>query len=228
MKELKEICCVIQARTQSTRVINKMLRPFAGSSLFEIAVDKILQSKIPKENFYVSVLDQELIDVAKRKNVNVFLRSEESTQEPITVQKALEWRKLPYKYWMIVNACNPLLKVSTINAFVDAYCASDSTGMFGVLEKKTFLYGSDHRMLNRFFGSAEHLATLETKMTETCYEGAHTLYAGSMNDLEAGVYMGTFANERDPEFFVLDEQECYDIDWPSQFELAEKVYLSEL
>lgn len=228
MKELKEICCVIQARTQSTRVPNKMLRPFANSSLFEIAVDKILQSKIPKENFYVSVMDQDLIDIAKKKNINVFLRSEESTQEPITVQKALEWRYLPYKYWMIVNACNPLLKVSTINSFVDAFCASTSPGMFGVLEKKTFLYDSEHKMLNRFFGSAEHLATLETKMTETCYEGAHTLYAGTMRDLDNGVYMGTFTAKNDPEFFVLDDQECYDIDWPRQFEIAEKVYLSGL
>ena len=53
MKDINDVCFIIQARTQSTRVPNKMLRPFAGSSLLEIAINKILQSSlIPKENFY--------------------------------------------------------------------------------------------------------------------------------------------------------------------------------
>ena len=53
MKNINNICFIIQARTQSTRVPNKMLRPFADSNLFEIAINKILQSSIiPKENFY--------------------------------------------------------------------------------------------------------------------------------------------------------------------------------
>ena len=40
-KNIKDTLFVIQARTQSTRVPNKMLKPFAESSLFEIAVKKI-------------------------------------------------------------------------------------------------------------------------------------------------------------------------------------------
>ena len=62
MKDIKDICFIIQARTQSTRVPNKMLRPFSDSNLFEIAINKILNSKIiPKENFYLSVMDDEII-----------------------------------------------------------------------------------------------------------------------------------------------------------------------
>ena len=51
MKNINDIVFIIQARTQSTRVPNKMLRPFADSNLFEIAVNKILNSSIiPKDN----------------------------------------------------------------------------------------------------------------------------------------------------------------------------------
>jgi len=57
-KEIKDILFVIQARTQSTRVPNKMLKPFDDSSLFEIAVKKILNSEIiPKNNFYLSIMN---------------------------------------------------------------------------------------------------------------------------------------------------------------------------
>jgi len=226
MKNINDVVFIIQARTQSTRVPNKMLRPFAHSSLFEIAIEKVLQSSIiPKDNFYLSVMDDELIDIAKKHNVNYFVRSEESTQEPVTLQKALEWHdKLPFKHFVIINACNPLLKVETIDNFVKQFLKVDSNGLFGVFEKKTFLFDSEGKMLNRFFGEDKYLATLETKFVETCYEAAHSLYAGSTKDISDGIYMGAFKEPGDPNFFVMDEIECLDIDWPWQFEVAEKLY----
>jgi CMP-N-acetylneuraminic acid synthetase len=226
MKNIKDIVFIIQARTQSTRVPNKMLRPFAHSNLFEIAIKKVLQSSlIPKDNFYLSVMDDELIEIAKKHNVNYFVRSEESTQEPVTLQKALEWyNKLPFKYFVIINACNPLLKVETIDNFVKHFLEVDSNGLFGVFEKKTFLFDSDGKMLNRFLGDDRYLATLETKFVETCFEAAHSLYAGSTEDIGNGIYMGTFKSPGSPSFFVMDEIECFDIDWPWQFEIAEQLY----
>jgi len=229
MKSINDIVFIIQARTQSTRVPNKMLKPFADSSLFEIAVNKILQSNlIPKENFYLSIMDQELIDIAEKYNINYFIRSEESTQEPITLQKVFEWHdKLPFKYFVIINACNPLLKIETIDNFVKRFLEVDSNGLFGVFEKKTFLFNKEGAMLNRFFGEDKYLATLETKFVETCYEAAHSLYAGSTEDVSNGIYMGTFKTSGNPNFFVMDEIECFDIDWPWQFEVAEKLYLNK-
>lgn len=225
-KNIKDILFIIQARTQSTRVPNKMLKPFADSNLFEIAVKKVLQSSvIPKENFYLSVMDDELIDIAKKYNVNYFLRSEESTQEPITLPKVFEWHnKLPFKYYVIINACNPILKIETIDSFIQSFITHDNRGQFGVLKKDTFIFNNEGQMLNNFYGSDEHLATLETKFVETFYEAAHSLYAGTMEDIKQGIYMGSFKTPNDPEFFIMDEIECFDIDWPWQFDLAEKLY----
>ena len=226
MKDIKDTVFIIQARTQSTRVPNKMLRPFNNSNLFEIAIQKVLSSTvIPKENFYLSIMDDELIDIAKKYNVNYFVRSEESTQEPVTLQKALEWyNRLPFSNFVIINACNPLLKVSTIDKFVQQFLETESNGLFGVFEKKTFLFGNDGRMLNHFNGEDKYLATLETKFVETCYEAAHSLYAGTTEDIGNGIYMGTFKESNNPSFFVMDEIECFDIDWPWQFDVAEKLY----
>lgn len=225
-KEIKDILFVIQARTQSTRVPNKMLKPFADSSLFEVAVKKILNSKvIPKDNFYLSIMDDELIEIANKYKVNYFIRSEESTQEPITLPKVFEWHsKLPFKYYVNINACNPLLKIETIDKFVKQFLNSTSRGLFGVFEKKTFLFNNEGQMINRFFGDDKYLATLETKFTETCYEAAHSLYAGTTEDISKEIYMGSFKEQGDPEFFIMDEIECFDVDWPWQFELAEIMY----
>ena len=79
-------------------------------------------------------------------------------------------------------------------------------------------------MLNKFYGEDKYLATLETKFVETCYEAAHSLYAGTLEDISKEIYMGSFKGKNDPEFFSIDEIECFDIDWPWQFDLAEIMY----
>lgn len=226
MKNIKDTVFIIQSRTTSTRVPNKMLRPFAGSSLFEIAVEKILSSKlIPKNNFLLSVMDDELIDIAKKHGINYFVRSEESTQEPITLSKVFEWHdKIPFKHYVHINGCSPLLSIETIEQFTSHFLKSKHRGLFGVFKKKTFLFGNEGDMLNKFYGDKKYLATLETKFVETCYEAAHSLYAGALEDISKDIYMGSFKKKNDPEFFVIEERECFDIDWPWQFEEAELKY----
>ena len=230
MKNINEIAFIIQSRKGSVRVKNKMLKPFNDSCLFEIAIKKILNSKIiPKENFYVSVLDDEFKTIAKKHKVNIFHRSPESTVEPVELPVVFGWHKdgalnKPYKYWVKINGCNPLLSIDTIDRFVEFFLNSDSNGAFGVFEKKTFLFNNNGIMLNKFFGEDKYLATLETKYVETCYEAAHSLYAGAMEDIGNEIYTGTFKEAGNPEFFIMDEIECFDIDWPFQFEIAETMY----
>jgi len=51
MTRLDNTAFIVQARLNSQRVPQKMIRPFAGSNLFGIILDKLLSSKvIPSEN----------------------------------------------------------------------------------------------------------------------------------------------------------------------------------
>ena len=45
-----------------------------------------------------------------------------------------------------------------------------------------------------------------------------------MEDIKNNIYTGTFKKSGDPEFFIMDEIECFDIDWPWQFKVAESLY----
>ena len=231
MKNINDLVVIVEARKDSVRVKNKMLRPFVNSCLFEIAVQKILTSKvISKDNFYVSVMDPEFIEIANKYGVNIYNRSPESCVEPIELQAVKEWhQKLgnQFKYWITVNACNPILSINTIDNFIKFFLKSDSDGMFGVFEKKTFLFDSSHKMLNKFYAEEKYLKTLETKFVETTYEAAHSLYAGKISDISKGIYMGSFQKRGDPEFFIMDEIEAFDIDWPWQFDMAEVIYQQE-
>ena len=112
--------------------------------------------------------------------------------------------------------------VTVVSDLVDRDTIDDA--LLGVFEKKTFLFDSEHKMMNDFYGDDKYLATLETKFVETTFEAAHTLYAGSLEDLRNNIYMGSFKEKNNPDFYVMEELECFDIDWPFQFDVAELMY----
>lgn len=221
----KSIAVIIQARCASERVPNKMLRPFAGSTLLDLAIERVLKAGIDEKDFFVSTADDEIAEVASRHNVNVFWRSRASAAEPVALSTALEWHdKLMHDSFVIVNACNPLLRSLTIADFIKHFAETKSRGMFAVVKHRSFFYDHEWNMLNGFTGSREYLTTLETKMVTPIFEAAHSLYAGTMTDISKNVYMGTFICKNDPEMFVLPDDEFIDIDWPYQFTAAEAIY----
>ena len=218
-KSIEEVCFIIQARTNSKRLPNKMLRDFSGTNLFEIAIKKILSSSvIPKENFFLSLYDRELIDVGEKYNVNIYVRSEESVSESSDTRIVSEWyNKLPFKYYVIINACCPLLTIETIDAFVQNFLDSDNESLFAVYKKQTFFWNLDGEMITEYPG------TMDTKLVEPVFEAAHCLYAGLMDRIGKGIYLGLFT-KNDPELFELEEKETVDVDYEWQFKQAEILY----
>jgi CMP-N-acetylneuraminic acid synthetase len=231
MKDLKDICFIIQARTNSSRLPGKMIKPFAESSLIEISIDKIKNSIFPNENFYLSVNDEELIDIANKHNVNVFLRDKQSTRNddviPFTLPEVFDWwDKLDYKYYILMNACNPLVKIDTINQFINEFINSKDNGLFSVIEHKRFFYKKDGSTFQEFYGSDEAKVTFNTKYIEPIYSGG-PLRAGTMEDIGNHIYMGNFQQQNNPPFFIYPSDEYADIDYGWEFQSVESLYLNK-
>ena len=143
MKNINEVAVVIQARLGSERVPQKMIKPFAGTTLLDIFLEKVKECKsFPIKNFYLSVCESELVAIGENHGVNIFHRSQESANSEGTPMSLMyEWHdKLPHKYVVLINACVPFLKTETIDTFVEEYLKSDNPGMFGVMEKKNYFW----------------------------------------------------------------------------------------
>ena len=81
MKNINDVCVIVQARLGSQRIPKKMIKPFAGSTLLDILFSKLTKSKvIPKDNIYFSVYDKELEDIGTKYGINIWNRSEESAK----------------------------------------------------------------------------------------------------------------------------------------------------
>jgi CMP-N-acetylneuraminic acid synthetase len=222
MKDISEVCFLIQARLNSERVPNKMIRPFNGSTLTDIALQKLVQSNAPNNQIYLSAHEPELIEIAQKYPINIFSRSYESANVDKGIQVLFEWwDKLPFKYVVMVSACNPLLKVETINQFIENFLQTEHNGMFSVISKKNYFWSNTGRLLNQW---PEGQDLLNTKAVEPTYEAAHCLYASRMDLIGKGQWCGSWRKQNDPFLFEVNELESFDIDYEWQFNLAEQLY----
>ena len=129
MKNINEICILVQARLSSERVPGKMLKPFAGTTLMDILFEKLRNSKIIKiKNVYLSAYEDELKNVGKKYNINIFHRSKKSSMsEGSPLYEMFEWHnKLPYKYVVKLNALLPHLIFIITSEFVQPLTSSAS------------------------------------------------------------------------------------------------------
>jgi len=220
-KKIEDICFVVQARMCSQRIPRKMLKPFAGTTLVDILLDKLKQSNvIPLSNVYFSCYEDELKDVSQKHGVNIFHRSRESAFGETNMQTIYEWHdKLPFKYVILISSCNPLLTINTIDSFTEKFISSDKPGGLAVFEKKTYYWDKDGNNITDW----QNNPIMNTKIVEPIYEAAHCLYASQLDMIKDGFWM-----DRNyppcPELFVMSELEAFDIDYPWQFELAELIY----
>ena len=93
MKNIDDICFIVQARLSSERVPRKMIKPFAGSNLVDIICKKINNSSIiPKSNFYFSAYEEEIRSIILSNNLQLYERSKKSAFSEGPMQEVMEYK----------------------------------------------------------------------------------------------------------------------------------------
>jgi hypothetical protein len=89
------------------------------------------------------------------------------------------------------------------------------------MKKKNYFWNKDSKLISPW---PEGQAVMNTKFVEETYEAAHCLYAGRMDKIGEGIWMGDFNKPGDIELFPMKEEECLDIDYQWQFDMCEALY----
>jgi len=226
MKKSSDVAIIVQARLNSERVPQKMIRPFNGTTLFGLILDKLKLSK-HKLGIFASVYEKELVDIAINKQVNLYKRSYESANNDNSLQKIYEWhtelQKQGYKYVILISGCNPLLKVSTIDKFIEQFLTQKEENLFAVIEKKTYYWDKEGKLTTPWPSGQ---TIMNTKVVEPTLEAAHVLYASRLDLIKEDRWMGDFQKEGGIKLFTMDELEAFDIDYEWQFNAAELLHKS--
>tara|TARA_R110002051_G_scaffold68129_2_gene122798 strand:- start:1589 stop:2287 length:699 start_codon:yes stop_codon:yes gene_type:complete len=226
MKQLSDILFIVQARLSSSRLPKKMLKPFTGTNLTQIAIDRVKESILPNSNFYLSVNENELIELAELNKVNVYKRSNQSIRNddniPFSLTEVFEWwDKLPFKYYIIMNACNPLITTQTINNFIKEFQQTKG-GLISVKEHKHWFYKKNGKFVQENYGNEDARITFNSKYVETLYSNG-PLKGGILENIGKNIYSHDF-NYPNPNIWLYPNDEYVDIDYEWEFKLAEEMY----
>lgn len=212
-----KIAAVVAVRKNSERCKNKMLRPFADTTLVDLSLERlsILEGFDAK---YFAAHEDEFLEKPSHPSVSVLKRSHESanTEVPTKVHEYLAG--VSEDFIMFINACNPFLSAETIDKAVNLFRENRFRTMTSVVKNKNWFYTHDGKPINNL-----DPANLSTKTTPPLYEVIHAFHIiNKKYFLDNGYYWLNKVD--DPHLFEIPEEENYDIDTEWDFAISEKLY----
>jgi len=234
---MKSLTCVVQARISGgPRLPGKMIRPFAGTNLVQILLEKLVScDNLPQGKIYLSACEKEIIEIGDALGVNIYHRDPESINEdnrsdPLKhMRNVYSWvYDLDDEFFMMINPCNPLLSIDSIERAIERFNDTDVHSLFSVVKRKNYFFDNDSNILSLYEGSQcerEYFYHFGTQWVKPIYEAAHSIYIFSTEFFKAHNMHRFSFSKNDPFLFEIPPMEAFDIDELWQFELAEAMYI---
>ena len=145
---MKTLAVILHARKNSTRCPNKHLRDIGGTTMIDIAINKVSQLKNVEE-VYLAAFDQELIDKAENK-ISILKREYDSVA-PGNAHHSIMYRHLKNvksDYIINLNACQPFLDINKIQQVIDWFKYTHHESAITVKKTKNWFWSNGSIPLN--------------------------------------------------------------------------------
>lgn len=217
--DLADLVIIVPARLGSKRVPSKMLKPFAGTTLFDICLKKL---ESLRDIVYAAVWEPELIAVAKQHGIKVIKRSEESAKATVGLSAHGPYLKaVRQETVMFVSACQPLLSRCVLHRAVKTVLQSCERGTFrglvGVYPKRCWAWNTHGNIVNA-----------DPEVNDSQAMKPIWVFAGCPCVFNRTYYLSTGQywdfTRSDLTLFPIDKEETVDVDTIQDFELAEHLW----
>ena len=214
---MKTLAGIIHARKDSTRCPNKHLRDLNGTTLIDIALEKL--SKLDLDEKYLAVYDKELKDKVID-GVEILHREYESVA-PGNCHHSVMYKHLNnVKSDFIVNynPCQPFLDVDKLNHCIRVFKESRMLSMITVKKNRNFFWNMSEGREPVNFQPNDRLSTTAGPWL---YEATHSLVFYEKNYMlkEWELFPNTKDNPH-PLITEWDEHEYLDVDTETDFEIV--------
>lgn len=215
----RSITLFINARKQSSRCKNKLLRPYSNTTLFEIALNKM--SYIFVDEKFICANDEEFFSFDHSSDIKHFKRSLES----VTIDGPLitvfeSFFSFSSDYVMFLNPCHAMLKIETIQKAINKFKDLDVEAMTSVVKINDWIFDDSKKIVY----PCQDLSHGDTKRTADAYRASHCFHIYNRKRfLETNGKLWTW-DINDPFLFETDKQEAIDIDDDIDFDISESVY----
>mgnify|MGYP001186520501 CR=1 FL=1 len=217
-----KIIAVGQARMNSTRCKRKMLRPFANTTLVELAVKRLSNVKNFDE-VYFGAHEDELLEVARKylPSGSIRIRTKEMANTDDMMLSYSWLRDIDFDYCMWINSCHGHLKSKTLDQAVDVFRGGQYKSMTSVRKRCTWYYNQDGEPVN----NKDPLTQVTTQQSEPLYEVANAFHVFQEEHFFS---TKTYWNNKkdDPFLYVINDIEALDVDTEEEFVISESVFNS--
>lgn len=214
------ITAISNARTASTRVPNKLLRDFAGTTIIDLALEKLNAMDFVDERI-LAVAEDVFVEKAKKyPNVKVKMRDMQAVAKGHVPMKSryAHYLDVTTDYILIFNPCHPFIRLETIKQAVDYVKEKQYNSFTSVVPSTEWVFDAGGNCITN-----KDPKIVSTNQGPSRTKAAHAFhFIRPQYFREAGI-LWTFKTN-DPAVIPISEQEALDIDTELEFELCEALY----
>jgi CMP-N-acetylneuraminic acid synthetase len=218
---LKTVSVVVNARKGSSRVENKLLRDFAGTSLIEVALAKVNRLDFA-EHRYLAVAEPEFKELAAGYgNVEVLERSPAAVRRGLNPPQVTfeHYTRVPSDYVFTINPCAAFVSEETLRRAFAMLQETDAPSLMAAVRTGDWIFDSCGAPLTHRSPAGPQA----TNLAEHFYRATHCFYlVDRARFAETGVLWRL--EPGDPHLIEMPEEEAHDVDTPEQFEFASYLY----
>ncbi len=218
---MRDVAIVINARTASTRLSNKLTRNFVNTTLLDIALSKL--SDIPAKEKYLAAIDEDILEIHRpyKKEVQLLPRTKESVvkgERDHSIAFA-HYKYTKSNYILIMNPCLPFSRISTYSDAIQYFQQNpDIKTLTSVVTEHNIFFNHNDEALNLMDPKR-----VSTKLVHPIKRMAHIFHIINRDSLLDLNTIWTY-QKNDPGFFEVSKGESFDIDDIDDFRICEALY----
>jgi len=215
---------IIMGRTHSTRVPRKLVRDFAGTTILDIALEKLNQMDFVDFRF-LAVAEKELADKCEKySNIEVMWRKPESIRKgDVELQIRNEhYTRVDTDYVFIFNPCHPFIELDTIKDAIGFAKKTNYNSYTSVVSSVDWLFNKNGNPVTN-----KNPKIVSTTETTQLFKVAHAFHIISPAYLRRKGLLWSFT-KNDPCLIEIDETEALDIDTELEFKMCELLYRDKI
>lgn len=214
------ISVLINARTKSSRLPRKLVLPFAGTTLIDIALEKLDRMDFFAHRYF-AVAEPELRSKALGyRNVEILNRDPDAVQPGYNDHRKVfaHYALVDSDYIMWLNPCHPLLSLDTLRRAVDHVLATQNNSYTSVIPTTDWIFDDGGNAITNTQASM-----LSTDHSRKFFKVAHAFHVIRKEFFLKDYQYWTLTKD-DPALISIPEEESYDVNTPMEFEIAEAAY----
>lgn len=214
------VSALINARTKSSRLPRKLVLPFAGTTLVDIALEKLNAMDFVEHRYFAVAEDELKRRVTGHDRVELLQREEEAVQPGYNDHRKVfaHYARVQSDYIMWINPCHPLLSLDSMRRAVDLVRATRYNSYTSVIPTTDWIFNERGEPVTNTRASM-----LSTAHSQQFFKVAHAFHViNKAFFLEHFQYWTLTPN--DPALITIPDDESYDVNTEIEFEVAEAAY----